>query len=97
MGRYAEGDGWMGLSGGCCSGGIVVLALGAEVTGVPGCGVWGLLLWPYNEGNWAPLWRGGSVGSWFWAPLYCCWPRGGYCESPGWRKRSLSMMWCWAG
>lgn len=34
MGRYADGDGWMGRSGGCCIGGIVEFALGAEVTGV---------------------------------------------------------------
>lgn len=45
IGRYAEGDGWIGLSGGCCSGGIVVPVLDAEVAGVCGaCDVWGLLL-----------------------------------------------------
>lgn len=34
MGKPNDGEGWMGLSGGCWSGGIVELALGAEVTGV---------------------------------------------------------------
>jgi hypothetical protein len=65
MGMY-EGDGWRGLSGGC---GMLALPLGAEVTGV--WGVWGLLLWPpYDIGaNDAPLCSGGSVGSWFCAPL----------------------------
>jgi hypothetical protein len=35
MGMY-EGEGWMGLSGGCCSGGMVLPVFEAEVTGVWG-------------------------------------------------------------
>jgi hypothetical protein len=33
IGMY-EGDGWMGLRGGCCSGGIELLPFGADDTGV---------------------------------------------------------------
>jgi hypothetical protein len=71
--RYGDGEGCIGLRGGCCEMGGMLGLPGAELTGVCGVmGVCGLLwwLWLYSEGygELLPV-MGGRVGRCDWEPL----------------------------